>query len=306
MNAPTLDDLKRDISVLLNVLNLDRAGNHCPCRFCGSSDAISVQKGDNGAYFYCHACEAKGDVFRALALADGISNGAAIQRLTGNAKATFPRRNANFVPTLPREPVAPVPNTQLCNDLFALAVENILQGRADNRMKARGIHSTAWNEAHPILGWVDRLVVPGWKYPLTNAWLFRVTDAKWDWVTLKAHKEKPFDGPKSLFLPVGTEPADKPRHYFPTFWPPPEAFEPSEQLYLFEGELKAAAALAEGLAATSPTVGAGHKWTPGQIERFKGRSVFIVFDDDKAGHKFKNNALAALLGRIAEIKSGTF
>ena len=124
MNDRTaIDNIKADPGALCAVLGVDRPGNHCPCRFCGSRDALSVSRGESGWYFKCHHCGAGGDVVTALELTDGIGSGEAIQRLTGNAWTPSAART----PAPPRtvEPVAPVPDRDRVRRFMESAVSTV-------------------------------------------------------------------------------------------------------------------------------------------------------------------------------------
>ena len=297
MNAtPTLDDRKRDLSALLNRIGLERAGPHGICCFCGDKTGMSVSQADDGvALFKCHSCGSAGTVIDAVMKGENISQADAIRRLN---VAITPRSYAPKTPAKPTprpESPVPIPDAKRVYDAFFPAFENIVTARANDRLKARGIHSVEWFHQHPILGWDARL----------NAWILLVTDAKWNYLGLKIHREKPFEGSKNFWLKCGTTPVEQPRHAALTFWPPVEVFDVDETLFLFPGELKAAAALSDGLNATSTTAGESHRWTPGEIERFRGREICLMFDDDPAGHNYRDATRTALFGVVREFHTIT-
>ena len=72
------------------------------------------------------------------------------------------------------------------------------------------------------------------------------------------------------------------------------------------GELKALAIISTGRAATSITGGENHRWTPGQVARLRGRNIVVVFDDDAAGHSFRDKTIQALRNVALEIRAITF
>jgi hypothetical protein len=199
-----------------------------------------------------------------------------------------------------------VPDKARLNRLFELAFLNVIEGRADKWLAKRGITRNVI-EAAPNLGFIENAKIKEWKRPLVNAWLIRICRPDGQAVALKAHIENPKEGaPKNLWLPFGTQPAEKPRHGYSTFWPCPEWFPASEMLFICEGELKAAALLSCGKCSIAPTSGAGFKWQPWHVARLTCRRVCIVFDSDPAGEKFRNNTTAALRPIVSELRALTF
>ncbi|HLX64065.1 MAG TPA: hypothetical protein VKX17_22525 [Planctomycetota bacterium] len=336
---PSLDDVKRTAAPLLDVLGHERPGNHGPCRFCGNRDALSVHQGAAGWRFHCHSCGAAGSVIDALALAESISIAEAITRLAG--PCTAPRRAAPkpAAPPAPVEPLPPVPNQDTLRRVHERAMRTLyespeLQGRW---LAKRGI--TIDTARAFGLGFMPFVKFTGWKHAAKDAWIIPITSAAGDVLALKLHKENATHGPKALWAPLGTEPKDRPRHGFATLWPPPESFWPADEfderaaileidgglarveaerrarlevgratpwLYIAPGELKALAVVSAGLHCTSVTAGESFRWTPGTLARLAGRRACIIYDDDPAGHRFKNNTLAALRNTAAELKAVTF
>jgi hypothetical protein len=289
----SLATIKNIMAPLLAELDLCRPGNHCPCCFCGSSDGMSVQMGDSGAYFRCHACGARGDIVTAVVMRENIRPIEAIRRLTGEEYR--PPNRPSFTERKMVEPEVPVPDIDKLNYVFELAIANVIEGKADEAIRRRGL-SKDWLIHCPNLGY----------FPHDQAWCFRVTLPNGEAVALKIHRDRPLEGqPKSQWLRMGTAPSDHPRHGFATLWPPVE-WHPSGELFIAEGELKAAALLSAGFSATAPTTGAGFKWTPGIIARMAGRHVVIVFDQDDAGNKFRINTINALTGAVKSINEITF
>lgn len=304
MGVNSLETFKNDAFLLLKHLNLKRIGSHGSCFFCENSDAMSIFKGDDGWAFNCHSCGAGGDVFNAIALAEKCSLGEAIKRLTGGNPLSS-RQNQKLKPKPIIEPEPPVPNRDLVESVMSVALKNVLSDKVNPWLAKRGI-SQDFVEREPSIGFVESIKVPGWNWPLANAWLILIHDPDLTPRAVKVHRENPKAGsPKSLWLPFGTEPKDSPRHGFSSFWPPPENYSKQSQVFLCPGELKAAAICSAGHAATSITAGESHRWTPGQVARFAGRTVCINFDDDGAGHKFKDHSIEALKS-VATVKAVTF
>jgi len=186
------------------------------------------------------------------------------------------------------------------------ALETVISGGADYWLKRRGI-DREFIQRSPILGFMRQARFSQWRHTVENCWAILVQDPDEAPRGVKLHLENPPPGSsKSLWAPFGTQPTEKPRHMYATLWPCPEWLPPDEWLILCPGELKAAAFRTAGIAATSITAGESHKWTPGQVARFRGRKVMVIFDDDPAGHKFRDNTLEALSGLALELKSDTF
>jgi hypothetical protein len=299
--AVIAEHLKHDLHALLNILGLERHGNHCACVFCSSDNAMSVFQGDDAWAFKCHSCGAAGDLITAVALIERCTRAEAFERL--GIAINRPIATIRARP----DPAPPVPDRDRVQQLFEKALATVLEGRADRWLAKRGI-TAEFIGRHAILGFVERVAITDWKWQLVNAWIIRICTPNGDCVALKGHREDPPPKiSKSCWLPFGTTPADKPRHGFATLWPPPEwPLAESEWLYLCPGELKAAAVLSAGRAATSITTGESFRWTPGAVQRLAGRRVCVVFDDDEAGHRFRDNTLKALAGHAADLKAITF
>lgn len=206
--------------------------------------------------------------------------------LTSTA-SPFPRRPPK--PRLPDPP--PVPDRDRLIRFMTMAVENVLEGRADEWLKSRGI-SKSLIERVPTLGFVLEATVEGWSFPLRNSWAIMVQDPDGTPRAVKLHREN--TKAKGLWMPFGTEPADAPRHGYAALWPCPEFYPANETLYILPGELKAAAMRSAGFNATSITTGEAFTWTPEFVSRMSGRDLVLVYDDDPAGHKFKDKTISAL------------
>ena len=284
-----LDVLKANLPELRNVLGIpgDRPSNHNVCIFCDSDSAMSVQA---GAYFRCHSCGMKGDLVDAVAALDRITKAEAIKRLTGT---NWTPRRACRAPDLraPEEPIPPPIDRQRGQRIRERAFLDTILGKADRWLSKRGIVKT-WLELYPVLACTD-----------SGLWTIAVVDpVEGHLLALKGHNECPQPGrQKAFWWPIGTEN----RHGYATLWPPPEWW-PDQVLYLTEGELKAAALQCAGYAAISPTTGASFKWTPGQQDRVRDRDLVLVYDDDDAGHIFRDNTLAILGPVVKRIRAITF
>ncbi len=340
MNTPSLDSIKHDGPALFALLGIERAGTHCRCPFHGPDNkpSLSVWRNEAGWHFRCHAsnCPAGnvGSIVDAVALIERIPPGKAIERLTGQ-RYTPPAdslRRVNAPPAPPPEPVPPVPNLEAVRRFVERAKKTLCESEQLQSvwLKKRGLLLDTVI-SHDV-GFMPFARFAGWKHSLQNVWVIPITDARGNVVGVKLHRENAKTGPKVLWAPFGTQPADKPRHGFPTLWPPPEhegnwseraaifetegGFDRNEAqrragldcgwLYLLPGELKALAVSGAGRAATSITGGENHRWTPGQIARLAGRKVCIVYDDDPAGHVFRDKTIQALYGAAVEVKAITF
>lgn len=203
------------------------------------------------------------------------------------------------------EPVEPKPERDLVERIIGHALENVQKEAANRWLDKRGLSvETCLRFQVGFMPWIR---FAKWRGPIPNVWIIPILNADGQVVALKMHREEPPEGyAKGSWAPVGTEPADKPRHGFATLWPPPESFDVAEKLYLLPGELKALAVLGAGRAATSITAGEATRWTPGLLARLAGRRVVIVYDDDQAGVKFLSTTSAALKGWAASVSKATF
>lgn len=299
----TLTEAKANLPALLDVLGLagQRPSNHHRCRFCEDNTALSVYQGDAGWRFRCHRCGAAGSLVDAVVRVEGLTLAEVVERIAGESGSPRPP-----APPMPRRPKYPVLDRARADRLFEVAFRNILEGRAHEWLGKRAI-TREWVALCPNLGFILNAPIAGWRHPLVNTWLIRVCTADGECVALKGHRENPTKGvKKGCWLPFGTEPTEKPRHGHATLWPPPEWFDAAGIIYITEGELKAAAILSAGRNATSPTTGADFRWTPDLVQRFSGRRVCVVFDDDPAGLMFKQRTLIALHGSALELKAITF
>lgn len=232
------------------------------------------------------------------------------------------------------EPITPTPDNDRTAVLLRAATAYALNEHPDAVRFAdrRGIDlrsaATNWD-----VGFMPHVIFQDWAGPgIRNIWTIPVTDQFGGVVAVKLHREDPPEGAaKGFWAPLGTAPSDKPRHGFSTLWPDPDTAEMQERigirefhgnmsrteaeritrqespiLYVLPGELKALSVLCAGRCATSVTAGEGHRWTPGQVQRLSGRHVVIVYDDDDAGHKFRDRSIEALADAVQSLKTITF
>jgi hypothetical protein len=294
--ATDLAAAKSDLPALLAALDLtgQRPSNHHKCRFCGDRTGLSVYQTEAGWRFRCHCCGVNGTVIDALVLTDGLPAAEVCRRLAGSGATSYPRSTPR--PALPTGPVIPVPDRERLDAYQCGCIGHLVERNpvAVKYAKRRGLD-------------VDVLLrfCVGFD-PGRQCWAFPIEHGG-NIVATKLHREDPPpDVPKSGWATFGTLPPEKPKHGLATFFPVVEAFPKADPLFLFEGELKALAAICAGRAATAPTAGAGFTWRPWHLERLRGRRVAVVFDDDAAGLTFRDKTLAALQAIACELRAVTF
>jgi hypothetical protein len=322
LSGRRLEEIKGDVAELLAILQLERPGPHCKCPLHeDETGSLSVWNQDNAWLFKCHSCGASGSVVDALALTEKITAAEAIAHLlrpqgvqTAADLLRQKQRRAAVQTTAkpPAEPIPPVPDEDKLRRVHERAMETLFSDAALQRrwLGKRGIPlSTAQKFG---LGFMPWLRFEGWKHSLKDVWVIPISDANGKRLALKLHRENPQKGPKCSWAPIGTEPKKdvargiSPRHGYATFFLAPEWGEPEKYLFLCPGELKALAISGAGFQATAITAGESWRWTPGSAARLTGRKIVIVYDDDPAGIKFKNNTIAALVGHASLIKAITF
>lgn len=75
-----------------------------------------------------------------------------------------------------------------------------------------------------------------------------------------------------------------------------------EKVWLVEGEKDAERLRIEGLVATTPIEGAGSGLRPEYVEQLSGAHVILLYDEDKAGHRRRDQWRECLLGRVVSLK----
>ena len=252
----------------------------------------------------------------------------------GNPRGRF---LASPVPHCREEPVLPIPDKARLTRLLDHAHKSLHDCKevTEKWLPRRGI-SLQTAEAYG-LGFVQRVKFAGWAREVINSWVIPVTDGLGEVRAVKLHREEPEAGsPKGLWAPLGTarDPiSGKLRHGYATLYPPPEPYRADWEeraavrefeaglardgaelfasgdcpwLYLCGGELKALAVVGAGHWATSVTTGESFTWTPGTTQRLANLRLCIVYDDDPAGHRFREASLVALQGVAADLKAITF
>ena len=293
--------------------------------------------------WYDHGAGAGGTVVDALAHRDRISPKTAIRQLLRSSGVRASSETAQGErrcpqPVRDQEPPVPVPDQDALAKLVATASER-LRTRVDvqeRRLAQRGIpvdtaieHSLGFAETLRFAAWPGRVI--------TNVWTIPIPAENGAFLAVKLHREDPPKGEaKCLWAPLGTSQdprTSKRRHSFSTLYPPPESMaeewgeraaimefhgnvprdqteklagQSSEWVYLCPGELKALAVLGAGKCATSPTAGESIRWIESTVRRLRHRRVCIVYDDDEAGHQFRDNTISALETITVDIKAITF
>jgi hypothetical protein len=273
----------------------------CPAH-ADKNASLNIDQGDGGRVILrCYAgCETK-NVLESLGLTWGhlFPDGAPYRTSGGPKLEPLPPRPKIV------EPVPPVPDADLLQRIIGHALDGVQTDAAWPWLKKRGVSVETclkW-----CVGYMPWIRFKGWRGAMPRCWVIPVSDSAGNVVALKLHREQPPEGfQKGSWAPIGTQPADKPRHGFATFWPAPESFPASEKLYLLPGELKALAVLGAGRSAISITAGEGMRWTPGLMRRIEGRRVVIVYDDDEAGRRFLIQTTSALRGWVASLSRLTF
>lgn len=290
-----ISDMKTNLRLLLDVVLADSLGANKKCPLCGENK-MSVFQSADGYAVDCKrdSCTLAGDVLSAYQIIHRTTFVEAADKLQSPTAASYSSWMRQIATRQPAAlPTQPVIDKERARRLFERSFEAILDGSADEAFARRRI-SKEWFLWHPILSFINSpLKIAGWSHPIVNCWLIRVCDVLGDCIGVKVHKEKPFEGPKTLWLPFGTIPPDAPKHGISTLWPPPEWF-PGDDIFVFEGELKAARALSVERASTSPTSGAGFTWPEHEVQRLAGKRVTIIYDNDEAGVKFKDRCTLAL------------
>ena len=276
-----LSALKRDRAMLLAVLGIDSAGQHLKCPFhAEATGSLAVWQGrEDGVWLWkCHAGCGTGTIIDAAMKQYRCGTPreafAALERELG-VKIGCDEDLQDTIIDLERAEKFIAEAHNLLMNSFRIQ-ETYLIGK-------RGISNLDVIRKYRV-GFVEHAGFAGKSWSITG-WVLPITDAGGSVMAVKLHTEvRPWpDGPKCLFAPFGTHPAEKPRHGVYTLWPPPEDFTGCESLYLCPGELKAIAEIASGACATAPTSGE-NKFPDRFAERIlkcKPGRIFVPFDDDE-------------------------
>lgn len=268
-------------------------GAHFPCPFCSSSDALSVQLVD-GAFYRCHSCGERGDVFTALEKLEGLTFSEALKRCAELTKQIPNWKSQPALDWKPKEPFRPIPEqTKKAAELFGEALYDTRNGYADQHLAKRRL-KREWvieeNAKRPLLACTA-----------SGQWRI-VARINGEFRSLKAHNENPSHPRYKSYWLLGDGSG---KGLANTLWIPPETWPKDRTIYLTEGELKAARFLCHGEAATSSMSGAGFKWPPNEVERMRGRKVVMVYDDDAAGRDYRDLTLEKL-SPVCSITPGTY
>lgn len=326
---PTIERIKRatDLKALASRYITFR-GNKALCPF-HKERTPSFTTYPETQSFYCFGCQMGGDVIRFLMLIEGWDFQQAVSELAreagidlegkgndGKARNTPEQKESNGrhsrrIPE-PPEPTEPKPDRARLDAFLAYAQGELERPEIRPWLIHRGI-SLATAKKYGV-GFMERVCFPEWpSWTICNTWAIPITSTAGTVLAVKLHLESPPSGPKCLWAPFGTIPdpnTRRPRHGFSTLWPPPESqFDTHAgrtELFLCPGELKALAEISTGAVATSITAGESHRWTPGMIGRLRANRIVVVFDGDDAGRRFRDGTLAALRGRVSDLRAITY
>jgi hypothetical protein len=233
-----LSAVKRDEGLLLSVLGIPKAGQHCKCPFHDDQHgSLSVWQHDDVWFWKCQAGCGKGTIIDAAALKFNATGPAA-------AIAALEREMGVRIGK-DVEPIEPVLNMERADRLVRAAHENLMHNvkiQETYLLQKRNIANLQVVKDYR-LGFVEDAAFQGWGWRLTG-WVLPVTSADDRLLAVKMHLEKRIvDGPKALWCPFGVYPQNKPKHSVNTLWPPPERWNNPDQLWLCPGELKALAVI---------------------------------------------------------------
>jgi hypothetical protein len=271
----------------------------CPAHEDRSPSLQITQGSDGRVLLRCWAgCKTR-EILTALKLDWGhlFPDGKPYRDGSGRVPALAPRKRP--------PPFVPVPDMDLVDRVLTHALPNLRKPCAAPWLAKRGLDpETCERFAVGFMPWIR---AKHWKAAMPTVWVMPITDGEGKVRALKLHRENPPQGfSKGLWFPVGTLPKDRPRHGWSTLWPPPESYAQDERLFLLPGELKALAVIRAGHNASGITAGESMRWGSETLARLRGRSVTLVYDDDDAGRKFRDETARALRPVVGALKAGTF
>jgi hypothetical protein len=244
---------------------------------------------------------------------DGVLDGLRMKReelfddcraYTGGAPAA-PLPRPAVRPPEDRTPVVPVPDAERLRRLLLAGYKGLETPAGAKWIGHRGLTPRVLGSYQ--VGFLPWVSFRGWRGALPDTWILPVQTAAGEICAVKLHREHPPKGrSKSLWAPLGTEPADHPRHCYPAWFPRPEDMPTDRALVITPGELKALACLGAGVPAVSPTGGESAHWYPGLVQRVAGRKVSLLYDDDPAGRIWADRAEEALCASVESLKRITF
>jgi hypothetical protein len=336
--------IKSDWALFQSTTGIERPGEHHHCPFHPDRNgSLSVRQGLDGTIRWrCFAGCGQGTVIDALALRSNCAPAEVIRNLVGRYEAPNIQPVRHGEPQLSgfTNPPPPEPDRKRVAELLEKAIEYAVSGHpvAARYAQRRGLDLGFVADEFGV-GFIPELRFAGWGgRVIQNAWVIPISGPDGRPVAVKLHREDPpAQSPKCLWAPFGTRPdpgQTKPRHAWSTLWPAPEWFggEEAEEraaileldghldradaehraqaemplLFLTPGELKALAIAQSGRAATSVTGGESCVWEPALVGRLAGRRVVLVYDDDPAGHAFRDRTALAIVEHVAELKCVTF
>ena len=289
-----LATLKGDCALLLSELGLKAAGQHLPCPFHGGSDSLRVSRGPDGAWLWqCMAGCGGGTIIDAVMKNRSLDRRGAILALEQDLGLQLDQSKRAAV-----EPVIDMARAEKLIELGQKTLRERFDIQEEYMHGKRGL-PLATCEKYRV-GFIERQTFREWPWWPLTAWVLPITNRDGKLIAIKLHNEirATPKTPKSLWAPFGTVPlADpskgiKPKHGWPTLWPPPESFGRVEEMYLLAGELKALAVVGIGRAATGVT--SGESWNTGDCTRIDAAITTVVYDADPAGEKWRDKMLEAL------------
>ena len=81
-----------------------------------------------------------------------------------------------------------------------------------------------------------------------------------------------------------------------------KAIREGKEIYLVEGEKDADRLFQEGLTATTMIEGAGAKIRPEYVQQLQNANIVLLYDEDKAGHSFRDSICRALVNHVKSLK----
>lgn len=81
-----------------------------------------------------------------------------------------------------------------------------------------------------------------------------------------------------------------------------KAIREGNEIYLVEGEKDADRLFQEGLVATTMIEGAGAKTRPEYVQQLQNANIVLLYDEDKAGHSFRDSICRALVNHVKSLK----
>jgi hypothetical protein len=280
------------------------------CHACGAAGTVV------DAYAWKHGCT-PADAIKAILGSTGQSAAPTKPHPPNGTASTHPAR-AKIVGVAP-----PVPDRNRLDKLIAASVAHLaahpeLLGPGTKRGLTADVCSRFQVGHLPALTfreWGSKQIHDVWTMPVLSP------DGK-NYVAVKLHSDNPGRAPKCGWAPFGTEPFEKPRHGMNTWFPNPLELaapslaeravihgpdvpahairpahpwetlpdDPDRPWYICPGELKALAVCSAEppWPAISLTGGESAKMTKDLSAPLAGKNIVLLYDDDPAGHKWRD------------------